>query len=207
VPTFIVGYDHFFFSRLCSEAAGKEGQSIVIQARAFQRVAGIKYADPNFHSATILTGTGHVRVYNRLPVPLENLTLQLRNTASGDMIINSPRISRINAYDSVTVSVALDGKQIPQNNQWLISGSTPGSGTTAVRISSDQAVDVLTQFDEVRVSAIEARFPAIDLKSEKSLELPREVAINLKSWHCRRERLKSPWIIELPLLPPACHAV
>ncbi len=171
IPNMIVGYDHFSFAQLCSEAAGKEGQSVIIRPGAFQRVAGIKHADDRFRSAVIETGRGRLRVYNRLPVALENVALQLRDGASGDILLSAPRVARINAYDSVLVSLDLNAKRIPETNQWLISGSVTGSSGAAVPIRSDQSRELLTQIDEMRVSYLNAKLPSLALQEKESIEL------------------------------------
>ena len=180
VPTFNISYDRFFLSQLCSETQGKEGQRIVLHACTFQRVSGEKHSDPNFRSATIATGQGRVYVANRLPVPLENVTLQLRDGATGDITISSPRISRINAGDSATVSFSLNGRRIPEENHWLISGSIPGSSGAAVLIQNNLSVDVLTQIDQLRVSRMEAKFPGISLMMDKVIELLPDMTISVQ---------------------------
>jgi len=171
IPNMIVGYDHFSFLQLCSEATGKEGQSVVIHPAVFQRVAGVKHADERFRSAVIETGRGRLRLYSRLPVALENVALQLRDGVSGDILLSAPRVARIDPYDSALVALDLNCKRIPENNQWLISGAVVGSAGAAVPIRPDQSLEALTQIDEMRVSFLHAKLPSLTLQEQESIEL------------------------------------
>jgi len=171
IPDMIVGYDHFGFAQLCSEAAGKEGQNVIIHPAVFQRVAGVKHADDRFRSAVIETGRGRLRLYSRLPVALENVALQLRDGVTGDILLSAPRVARINPYDSVLVALDFSSKRIPENNQWLISGSVAGSAGVAVPVRPDQSLEVLTQIDEMRVSYLQAKLPSLTLQENESIEL------------------------------------
>lgn len=171
IPDMIVGYDHFSFVQLCSEAAGQEGQNVIIHPAVFQRVAGVKHADDRFRSAVIETGRGRLRLYSRLPVALENVALQLRDGATGDILLSAPRVARINPYDSVLVPLDFSSKRIPENNQWLISGSVAGSAGAAVPVRLDQSLEVLTQIDEMRVSYLHAKLPSLALQENEAIEL------------------------------------
>ncbi|NLP09419.1 hypothetical protein GX408_03370 [bacterium] len=171
IPNTIVGYDYFGFAQLCGEAAGKEGQSVIIHPAVFQRVAGQKHADDRFRSAVIETGRGRLRLYSGLPVALENVALQLRDGDTGDILLSAPRVARINPSDSVRVPLDLNSIPIPENNQWLISGSVAGSNGAAVLIRPDQTLEVLTQIDEMRVSFLHAKLPSLVLQENKSIEL------------------------------------
>ncbi len=169
-PTFIVGYDRFYFQQLYPAAAGQNGSSMVVNAASFQRVVGEKHTDPSFHSATIAQGLGKLYIYNRLPVALENVTLQLRDSDTNNILVNTPRLAALAAYDSTVIDVPLDGKRIPERNQWLISGSIKSSGT-AVPIKSAQSVDLVTEIEKVRMSRLDAKIPSVGLMINQTIEL------------------------------------
>jgi hypothetical protein len=169
-PAFNVSYDRFYFQQMCPATAGQDGKTMVVNTTVFQRLAGEKHTDPNFHSASIAKGLGKLHIYNRLPVALENVTLQLRDSDSGNMIVNSPRLAGLAAGDSTIIEVLLDGVRIPDNNQWLISGTIKGS-TAAVAVRSNQVVDIVTQIDKVRMSRLDARIPSIGLMIKQTIEL------------------------------------
>jgi hypothetical protein len=171
VPSFSISYDRFFFANMCTAVAGFNNQNAVVPACTFQKVSGDQHSDTSFRSVTLLTGIARFTVASRLPVTVQNVVIQLQDGASGTILLTVPTISRLNAGQSVEIEIVVDGKRIPENNRWLISGTIPGSSGTAVPIRVDQSIDIATQLDRVQVSRLEAKVPALSIGVSKSIDM------------------------------------
>ena len=171
VPSFSISYDQFYFSGLCSAIAGQVGLNAIVPSCSFQQMAGDRHSDPSFRSTTLLRGIARFFVTSRLPVAVQNLVIQLQDGSTGGIILTAPTISRLNAGEAVEIETAVDGKRIPENNRWLISGLIPGSGGSAVPIRSDQSIDIVTQIDQVQVARLEAKVPSLSLGVSETVEM------------------------------------
>jgi hypothetical protein len=171
VPSFTISFDQFPFAGMCPAIAGFNNQNAVVPTSTFQKVSGDQHSDPSFRSVTLLKGVGRFTVASRLPVAAQNIVIQLQDGATGAILFTVPTISRLNAGETKEVQAVIDGKQIPENNRWLISGTIAGSAGAAVPIRSNQTIDITTQIDQVQVARLEAKVPALSIGVSKDIDM------------------------------------
>jgi hypothetical protein len=120
-------------------------------------------ASSYFKSVSLTSGYLDFWVVNHLPIQLDNLNYEVRNTIGNDLIF-SGTIPTIAPYDSVYRSEYLTNKHLESSLKFNITGmSSPGTGSNAVKIDTNDYIGLNAKLHDLRVSDAIARFPSQDL--------------------------------------------
>jgi len=116
-----------------------------------------------FESVEVLSGYIEMNVSNGLPIELTDIVFVFRNKISGTVIM-SDSISSLMPSALFTQKYDLKGKTFEGLLQTeIINISSPGTGTSAVLIDTNDAIDVQMKITVDTVSAATAIFPAQNL--------------------------------------------
>lgn len=116
-----------------------------------------------FQEATLSRGQVRVYVNNYFPVPITDVTLEVRNN-SNNTLIASVTIPYIGVQDSVYYVVDISGKTIESNMKLkLVNFSSPGSSPNSVPIHLSDYIKLYIEVVNMRASDAIARFPSQDI--------------------------------------------
>ncbi len=116
-----------------------------------------------FQRATLSRGTIYLGVNNYFPVPIQNVTLELRNATSGTLVL-SHNIPYIGANDSIWHELDISGKTVEGNlTIKLVNLDSPGSNGVPVLIDTADYVKLYMQIGNLRASDAIAVFPEQDV--------------------------------------------
>lgn len=169
IPNIPVVADRFLWSQLSAEAVSKNGTTGTVAPFTFNRIAGAFHASEDLLFATLTTGVAWLHIYNRLPVPLENIILSLQDPATSAIVVTSPLLRLVAADDSAIVEVDMAGKSFPPQSRWLLSGNSQGSRGGQVAIDGTLSVDVVSELRSFSISSAEARIPALTIDHSETM--------------------------------------
>ncbi len=125
-------------------------------------------------SAILSQGVTKVWAVNGLPIPITNITCELRNT-NDNSLIATKYIDSVAAKDSVYFELPLAGIKIKNNLTFgVTSMSTPGSDTSMVLVDTTNFIALKVFVTDLKASEAWARFPAqnvVDLTEEVTQEI------------------------------------
>jgi hypothetical protein len=127
-----------------------------------------------FDSAVLSTGIAMIWAVNRLPVPVTNITCELRNS-DDNTLIEQLYVPYIEANDSVYLEIQLAGKKIKNVLAFEVTSmSTPGSNGQSVLVDTTNYIELRMFVTNLRASEAWAKFPTqnvIDLTEEVTQEI------------------------------------
>lgn len=127
-----------------------------------------------FDSAVLSTGIAMIWAVNRLPVPVTNITCELRNS-DDNSLIEQLYVPYIASNDSVYLEIQLAGKKIKNVLSFEVTSmSTPGSNGQSVLVDTTNYIELRMFVTNLRASEAWAKFPTqnvIDLTEEVTQEI------------------------------------
>lgn len=116
-----------------------------------------------FESATIEEGFLDIEVSNGFPIPLEDITLQIRNSSDDEIIVDE-FVASILPGETFTSTTPLDGKTVDGNLVAEITNfSSPGSDGVPVLIDTNDALVITMKAYDLSLFEATAIFPAQNL--------------------------------------------
>lgn len=120
-------------------------------------------ASAYFDSAILASGEVQIWAVNHLPVPLDNVTVELRNHDDNSLVA-SKFLSHIGSHDSAYAVVNLAGAKLKKDLDFRIASmSTPGTGGGSVLIDTTDYIELRMFVAFLRASEAWARFPSQDV--------------------------------------------
>ncbi|MBK8680407.1 MAG: hypothetical protein IPN31_00545 [Bacteroidetes bacterium] len=125
-------------------------------------------ANSFFESATIETGFLDIQVYNGFPIPLTNLSLLIKNSSDGAIIVDET-IPLIDVGETVISTTSLDGKTVDGDLIAEITNfDSPGSLGENVLIDTADAFVITMSAYDLNLLEATAIFPAQNLVNRKN---------------------------------------
>ncbi len=177
LPAISGGVDNFSFDQLYENARRDHDQIVVVPQFSYRNVRGSTLEDSDFDFVALTAGTAELTVTNSLPVPLVRVALVLIDANTDAGLVSAPIIAKIDAGDSATVTVNLDGKVLPAASYWTLSGESPGSGSEAVRIDQSADVRLSTEIQAFNISKAHSVIPEMQFDHMESLVLEEDAGI------------------------------
>ncbi len=120
-------------------------------------------ASAYFDSAILASGQVQIWAVNNLPVPLDNVTVELRNHDDNSLVA-SKFLQHISAHDSIYAEVDLAGAKLKKDLDFRIASmSTPGTSGALVLIDTTDYIELRLFVISLRASEAWARFPSQDV--------------------------------------------
>jgi len=127
-----------------------------------------------FDSAVLATGQAQIWAINRLPVPVTDITLEMRNT-DDQSLIATKYIPFIPSNDSVYVIIPLAGKKVKnQLDINFVSMNTPGSSGAPVLVDTTNFIQMRMFITSMTAQEAWAKFPTqnvIDITEEVTQDI------------------------------------
>jgi hypothetical protein len=139
-----------------------------------------------FESVDVLEGEMTAEIKNELPIELTDVIFALRNKISNTLIIQDT-IQNVAPKENILRNYSLDGKTFEGNlSAELINISSPGSGSSTVKIDTNDALNITVTVDIGQVSRARAIFP-----SQNLIDHHDDVEYNLNGPELKFMRVKS----------------
>ena len=143
------------------------GQQTTIPAVSNLTIAPFYFNAANyFKSATLSYANILISVVNHFPIPIQNVSFQLRDSLSNALLL-SANIPNIPSQDSVTNDYILQNVTIGSTLKLSITGfSIPGTGSGTVLLDTSQYISIWAWITNIKVDSAIAIFPSQDIISQ-----------------------------------------
>jgi hypothetical protein len=122
-------------------------------------------ASSYFQNITLSSGLLELFIYNNLPIPIQNISFEVRNNVSNTILL-SDNISNMPPFSNSYRRYDLGGKTIEnQLTLKITSFSSAGSGGSPVLLDTSNSLSIHGDISQIKASSAIAVFPAGDIVS------------------------------------------
>lgn len=145
---------------------GHNGQQTSIPAVSNLTISPFYFNGAGFFKTAHITSADMlISVVNRLPVPIQNVTFELRDSITNRLILTN-NIPNIPSQDSVTNSYHVTDITIGSALKLAITNfSIPGTGSGTVLLDTNQYLSIWAFITNIKVDSAVATFPSQDIIS------------------------------------------